>query len=76
MDMFLESSLIKLNDLKKTISQMIYKIGKNHKTTCRIVFYSIFCSFTEFEHESINWPAFLDNFALISGHVSTQHNLF
>lgn len=28
MEMFLENSLIKLSDLKKTISQMIYKIGK------------------------------------------------
>lgn len=24
----------------------------------------------ETEHETINWPAFLDNFALISSHVS------
>lgn len=27
------------------------------------------------EHETINWPAFLDNFALISGHVSMQFHL-
>lgn len=24
----------------------------------------------EIEHQTINWPAFLDNFALISSHVS------
>lgn len=25
----------------------------------------------EHEYETLNWPNFLDNFALISGHVST-----
>lgn len=25
----------------------------------------------EHEYESLNWPSFLDNFALIAGHVST-----
>ena len=28
----------------------------------------------ELEHETIQWPAFLDNFAIISGHVSNQHS--
>lgn len=28
MDLFLENSLVKLSDLKKTIGQMIHKIGK------------------------------------------------
>lgn len=28
----------------------------------------------ETEHETINWPAFLDNFALISSHVSNVHH--
>lgn len=28
LDMFLENSLIKLNDLKKAIGQMIHKIGE------------------------------------------------
>lgn len=26
----------------------------------------------ENEYETINWPTFLDNFALLSGHVSIQ----
>lgn len=47
MDMFLENSLIKLTDLKKAISQMIYKIGnictyKNQQQTIDNV--SIFSS--------------------------------
>lgn len=29
LDMFLENSLIKLNDLKKAIGQMIHKIGES-----------------------------------------------
>lgn len=45
MDMFLENSLIKLNDLKKAIAQMIRKIGNfdliclhflNPKNLCRL----------------------------------------
>lgn len=30
----------------------------------------VILNFTEYEHETINWPQFLDNYALISGHVS------
>lgn len=30
----------------------------------------------ETEFETINWPTFLDNFALISSHVSVEHLLF
>lgn len=29
----------------------------------------------EVEHETICWPAFLDNFAIISGHVRIQNML-
>lgn len=30
----------------------------------------------ETEYETINWPTFLDNFALISSHVSTNIKLY
>lgn len=72
LDMFLENSLIKLNDLKKAIAQMIHKIGK--LICLRLVQQFEILFFAEFEHEIINWPAFLDNFALISGHVSSLTN--
>lgn len=71
LDMFLENSLIKLNDLKKAIGQMIQKIGKY---SILFLFTSVLIMFNviaEFEHETIDWPRFLDNFALISGHVSS-----
>lgn len=41
---------------------MFTSIQKNDKTTYLLI--------SEYEHESINWPAFLDNFALISGHLA------
>lgn len=30
----------------------------------------------ETEYDTINWPTFLDNFALISSHVNVQHLSF
>ena len=30
----------------------------------------------ENEYESLNWPNFLDNFALISGHVRDFHHFY
>ena len=47
----LDSIILRVNDLKSSISAMIYKV--------------------ENEYETLNWPTFLDNFALLSGHVST-----
>lgn len=29
----------------------------------------------EHEYDTLNWPSFLDNFALIAGHVSSQWKL-
>lgn len=45
LDMFLENSLIKLNDLKKAIAQMIHKIGK---------FPSFYILFTKLIYISLN----------------------
>lgn len=69
LDLFLENSLVKLSDLKKTIAHMIQKIGKFGRLS-ENYFYFNYLIILEYEHQTINWPAFLDNFALISGHVS------
>lgn len=54
LEALIDAVLSRLNDLKRSISSMIFKI--------------------ETEYETINWPSFLDNFALISSHVSNLHN--
>ena len=50
LDMALDAIIMRVNDLKQSISNMIIKL--------------------ELEHETLNWPTFLDNFALMSGQVS------
>lgn len=50
LDMALDAIIMRVNDLKQSISNMIVKL--------------------ELEHETLNWPTFLDNFALMSGQVS------
>lgn len=37
------------------------------KTSIAAMIYKV-----ENEYETLNWPTFLDNFALLSGHVSIQ----
>ena len=70
LDMLLEASLLRLNDLKRAIGSMLQKIGKVCDfVVCGFRFKFNF-QFLETEHETINWPTFLDNFAIISGHVN------
>lgn len=56
LDMALDAIIIRVNDLKQSISNMIIKL--------------------EVEHETLNWPTFLDNFALMSGQVSFVNSLY
>ncbi|XP_034243238.1 mediator of RNA polymerase II transcription subunit 8 [Thrips palmi] len=50
LDMALDAIIMRVNDLKQSISNMIVKL--------------------ELEHETLNWPTFLDNFALMSGQLT------
>lgn len=78
LELFLDSSMNKLKDLKNAIGQMIQKIGKFTKIIFCLpsLFTSeIFSLIAEYEHETINFPQFLDNFAVISGHVSVLNHL-
>lgn len=50
LESLLEAVLRRLNDLKRSIGDMIHKL--------------------ETEYETMNWPTFLDNFAVISSDVS------
>lgn len=50
LDMALDNIIMRVNDLKQSISNMIVKL--------------------ELEHETLNWPTFLDNFALMSGQLT------
>ncbi|XP_018325068.1 mediator of RNA polymerase II transcription subunit 8 isoform X2 [Agrilus planipennis] len=51
----LDAIIQRVNDLKTSISSMIYKI--------------------ENEYETLSWPTFLDNFALISGQLTSLSKL-
>ncbi|KAF7996410.1 hypothetical protein HCN44_002042 [Aphidius gifuensis] len=51
LDSALEAIITRVNDLKSSISSMLFKL--------------------EHEYEMLNWPSFLDNFALIAGHLTS-----
>lgn len=50
--------------LEAALDAMMQRIN-DLKTSIAAMIYKI-----ENEYETINWPTFLDNFALLSGHVS------
>jgi mediator of RNA polymerase II transcription subunit 8 len=55
MEVFLDTAISRLNDLKNTIQNMVIKL--------------------EMEGEQMNYPAFLDSFAVISGHLTSLSKL-
>ncbi|RZF40804.1 hypothetical protein LSTR_LSTR003314 [Laodelphax striatellus] len=51
LELAMDNIILRVNDLKNSIGQMIFKI--------------------EHEYETLHWPTFLDNFALLSGQLTS-----
>lgn len=54
--------------LESALDGIIQRVN-DLKTSLAAMIYKV-----ENEYETLNWPTFLDNYALLSGHVSKQHN--
>lgn len=52
--------------LDSSLEALIIRVN-NLKTSIASMIFKL-----EHEYEMLNWPSFLDNFALIAGHVSTS----
>lgn len=55
--------------LESALDSIIQRVN-DLKTSIAAMIYKV-----ENEYETLNWPTFLDNFALLSGHVSTTVNI-
>lgn len=53
--------------LEAALDTIIQRVNDLKSSTAAMIYK------VENEYETLNWPTFLDNYALLSGHVSTQN---